>query len=228
MPVKQTKPEPPNRPIEMWDMDKLKQHPLQDNYFLMRGGLELQELADHIKRHGLLQPIDILPDGTILSGHQRWHAIGLFVKWKNVKVRVRHDLKALGRPACEEYFLSANFQDRQKTPLEMLRAYARADALAPAIGRQRAANLKRQVEQRFRRTGRHISRLMAILDTPSEVQRAFERQEIRQNVALRVAAATKEQQEQIATLIKEECPPNKAVKRILGLTPTRTRKPETT
>jgi hypothetical protein len=48
---------------------------------------EIEELADSIKMHGLLQPIDITRDGFILSGHRRYAACSL-LGWNTITGRV--------------------------------------------------------------------------------------------------------------------------------------------
>jgi ParB-like chromosome segregation protein Spo0J len=67
---------------EAWRREKrlvvdLKPHPLQGKYFRDMTDAALHDLAENIRRRGLRRPIEILPNGTIVSGHQRLRAVKL-------------------------------------------------------------------------------------------------------------------------------------------------------
>jgi hypothetical protein len=70
--------------------------------------------------NGQLAPIEILPDGTIVDGHQRLRAAE-YLKWTTIKVRVRHDL-ASRKCAAERRMLQANRNRRQLHQLDQVRA----------------------------------------------------------------------------------------------------------
>ena len=67
------------------DILSLKPHPLNNKIYSTNGNTE--DLEASIQENGLLDPIIISKDNTIISGHRRWNAcknIGL----ENVDVRV--------------------------------------------------------------------------------------------------------------------------------------------
>jgi ParB family chromosome partitioning protein len=59
---------------QRWKISKLRPHPRQAECFSNLSDVELKELAASMRRWGLLQPIHILPDGTIIGGHQRYRS----------------------------------------------------------------------------------------------------------------------------------------------------------
>jgi ParB/RepB/Spo0J family partition protein len=52
---------------------------------------KLQQLCDNIKANGLMNPIEILPSGEIISGHRRWQAMMLDDEIDEVPVRIISD-----------------------------------------------------------------------------------------------------------------------------------------
>ncbi len=57
--------------MEMRDLETLKDHPLNYKLYDPPTEDELSELCRSIERSGMLQAINIKPDGTIISGHRR-------------------------------------------------------------------------------------------------------------------------------------------------------------
>ncbi|WP_304459567.1 ParB N-terminal domain-containing protein, partial [Alicyclobacillus sendaiensis] len=53
-------------------IDKLKPHPKNAEYYADLTGEKYEELKRSIEVHGIRDPLKILPDGTILAGHQRY------------------------------------------------------------------------------------------------------------------------------------------------------------
>jgi hypothetical protein len=79
---------PDHLPIELWDISKLvpyeknaKKHP----------AMQIATLAKSIKRLGIANPLNITPDGTIITGHGRRLA-ALSLGWDKIPVIVRTDL----------------------------------------------------------------------------------------------------------------------------------------
>lgn len=52
---------------ERWRLDRLKANPLQKPYFRDLSAYDLKALAANILLRGLKQPIEVLPDGTVLT-----------------------------------------------------------------------------------------------------------------------------------------------------------------
>ena len=106
----------------------LKPHPRKTEIFRNMSAKELLSLAYDIARHGLREPIDILPDGTILSGHQ--HILIALIGVTMVPVVIHDDLA--NRPAEAELFLlEANYNRRHLSPLGL--AHVRGHAKARRI-----------------------------------------------------------------------------------------------
>src|SRR4051812_6738101 len=82
-----------------WRLSRLQEHPRQAELFGNLPDEELRALAEDMRRHGQRQPVEALPDGTLLAGHQRLRAARL-LGWDKIEVRVRHDLAS--DPAAAE------------------------------------------------------------------------------------------------------------------------------
>ena len=59
---------------------------------------EIEALARDMDENGLRDPVEVLPDGTLVTGHQRVRAAGL-LGWEEIDVVVRHDLADRGDAA---------------------------------------------------------------------------------------------------------------------------------
>ena len=58
-------------PIKQVDPNILKDNPLNDKFFSPIFGAELDVLADDIKKRGVINPLFVKKDNTILAGHRR-------------------------------------------------------------------------------------------------------------------------------------------------------------
>jgi hypothetical protein len=93
------------------NVDKLEPHLLADVFPLLEGK-ELQELADDIKKNGLLEPI-MLFQGKILDGRNRYNAVKLAeYKLEPHEVEVFENIG--GDPV--EFVISKNIKRRHLTP----------------------------------------------------------------------------------------------------------------
>src|SRR5262249_13416045 len=78
-------------------------------------------LAESIRVHGLQHPIIVSRDGFIISGHRRFWACSLFLKWKKIPATIRADFSYAGdRDRFLKLLTSCNTQ-RSKTTAEKLR-----------------------------------------------------------------------------------------------------------
>ncbi|MDI3270037.1 MAG: ParB/RepB/Spo0J family partition protein [Bacillota bacterium] len=121
---------------------------IQPNPYQPRRHLEpqaLQELADSIKEHGILQPIIVRPAGDgyqLVAGERRWRAAQL-VGLATVPVLVRQ----LTDHQVAEIALIENLQRADLNPLETARAYQRlqtefqlpVEEIARRVGKSRSA-----------------------------------------------------------------------------------------
>ena len=113
----------PSRRIEMRSLSDLTPHPGQDELCHPLSPEELARLAEDIRRNGLLQPVEITPDGGVIDGHQRVLAARELGRTE-ITVRVRDDL-ADDRSAIDRRHIAANLHRRQLLPLDQVRLAAR-------------------------------------------------------------------------------------------------------
>jgi ParB family chromosome partitioning protein len=91
----------------------------------------IQELADSIKEHGLLQPIVVVPKGPgqfqIVAGERRWRASQI-AQLKKIPVIVKRD-ESFGQNAQDLVALVENLQREDLGPIELAIAYQRVISL---------------------------------------------------------------------------------------------------
>lgn len=112
--------------------DSLRPHPLNGRVY--DADRDAEELRASVAAHGILAPLTIDQDGTILSGHRRWQAaraVGL----DRVPVIVR----AVADPLEAEHVLIESNRQREKTYSERMRE---ADHLTRIGGAQNQARLR--------------------------------------------------------------------------------------
>lgn len=107
--------------IQSWMVSRLMPHPRQ-GVFRTHTAREIQDLAESLERDGLICPVEILPDGTVICGHGRLAAAKL-LDWTTIAVWVRHDLEQQGEGAVFRRLVQDNLVRRQLTKLGMGRAY---------------------------------------------------------------------------------------------------------
>src|SRR5436309_15808008 len=93
-------------------LGQLKPHPRNKELYQPRTRSQLEELAQDMAKNGLTEPIEVLPDGTIISGHGRVDAAKL-LGWKTVRCWVRRDLEEAGPEAVEARLIETNLHRRQ-------------------------------------------------------------------------------------------------------------------
>jgi ParB-like chromosome segregation protein Spo0J len=192
-------------------ISSLRPHPKQE-FFPDLPPDELNRLAESMKRR-LDEAIEILPDGTIISGHQRVKAAKL-LGWKEIRCWVRHDLAEQGAEAVERRLIEANFHRRQLSPLEKARCFRRLLELErdkPRRNGELKGDLRDYLAGQFGYSGRNLERWVKVLDTPLEIQQAVTGQKLKLEVGEDVAALPKETQDEIASKIREGAEPKQAV-----------------
>ena len=93
--------------IRKWNIMDLKPHPRRSEFSDDLPCHLLQQLAQSMEEHGLMRPLEILPDGTIVCGHQRVRA-AKHLGWKEIDVCVNHALAAQGNIAIEKRMIEDN------------------------------------------------------------------------------------------------------------------------
>jgi ParB-like chromosome segregation protein Spo0J len=213
-----TRPTTASRPgpgkVEVWKLDRLKRHPMQDANFHPLPDRELEALADDMRRNGQRTPIEVTPDGRTIDGHQRKQAAER-LGWDEVRVLVRHDL-AGDEAAIERRLIEANLNRRQLDALDRVRLARRMQEID---GRKRPGGLSQCDEQDLRdrvgealgMSGRNVQRYLNILNAPMEVQRAYSGGRVSMKLAEKVARLEGPMQEEIAAEISSGGDPAQVV-----------------
>jgi ParB family chromosome partitioning protein len=190
---------------KQWALKKLREHPQQAQLFGDVLDEDLAALAEHMDKHGQQDAIEILPDGTIISGHQRVRAART-LGWKVIEVIVRHDLAEAGPAAVEARLIDANFVRRQLSPLGRARCITRLWELEKGRSARRfgpgvSEALKATIAARMHLSCRSVSRYLLVLAAPAAVQEAFDRGQVSLTCAGKVALLSPSEQAQIAKRI---------------------------
>ena len=197
------------RPIK-----SLKSHRSQADLFGLVSDVEIEQLADDMKRNGQRVAIEILPDGTIVCGHQRVRAAKL-LGWEEIRCWVRDDLEKAGDVAIDKRLIEDNLNRRQMTPLAVARCYLHLREMERDGWNAREdaeGDLRDHLADRFNLSGRQLDRYAKMLDAPIEIQRAFERGELGQNQVLAVVKLDADEQHEIAKCIEDGEAPVDVVK----------------
>jgi ParB/RepB/Spo0J family partition protein len=157
-------------------------------------------------KHGLRQPVEILSDGTIITGHQRVRA-GKVLGWKEIEVVVRTDLEEAGPSAVEAHFLSDNLIRRQLSPLGRARCIQRLFTIehgcrSGMLFGEKKEELKTKIASQLGLSLRSVNRYLLILEIPVAIQQAFDRNELTLINAGKVALLERHCQEKIARRIE--------------------------
>ena len=201
--------------IEMRRVDELHPHPLQKVHFKDQPDHQFNEFVEDIRNHGIREPLEILPDGTILSGHQRRRA-AIRLNWTEVPVRVRHDLAEAGEAAIEMYFIASNYLRRQLTGLEEARLYKRVLELKEQSGQKVArGKLRDEFAARLGKSGRQLDRYVAALNFPRELQDAVDEKKLPMVQAERLMKRPREEYEPVLKMLREGLSIRKEVNRLL-------------
>jgi ParB family transcriptional regulator, chromosome partitioning protein len=149
-------------PQQTRHVDSLRQHPDQPRYEVRRDDAKIQEMADSIIEHGIIEPLVVTPDNFIIAGHRR--RVASYVarektgndSYLTVPVVVRE----VSADKAAELMLHENMQRESLSPLEEATAMraimrrrgccvsdlARSISLPPLTVSQRLAILKCEPE----------------------------------------------------------------------------------
>lgn len=196
---------PKSRAKDQWPLSKLREHPQQQALFGAISEQELLALATDMQTNGLQHAVEILPNGIILTGHQRVRA-AQHLGWLQIEVVIRHDLAASGS-AAEQHLINDNFVRRQLTPLGRARCIRRLMEIeegrpSDRFGAGRRERLKARIASRMGLSTRTVSRYLLILETPASVQQAYDRGELSLVAAGQVALMREQAREEIAHRIE--------------------------
>lgn len=158
-------------------IERLKANPLQATYVEPLDEPELRALADDMREHGQRQPIEILPDGTIIDGHQRVEAARR-LGWAEIDAVIRHDLAEADEASKRSAFLSANLNRRHLHPLDrarLLKALLEAEygRRPGGLRRQELPELAKRIRELMGMGVKNVERYLHVLSTPPIVQHLF-------------------------------------------------------
>jgi len=146
-------------------VDSLYPNPHQPRHRFDERGLE--ELAESIRRHGVLQPLLVSEDGPerflLLTGERRWRAARL-AGLRTIPAVIRERL-ADGEQL--EVALVENLQRQDLTPLEEARAF---EDLRTSLGLSQA-----EIAERVAMDRSTVANSLRLLKLPSDVQELVER-----------------------------------------------------
>jgi hypothetical protein len=210
--------------IQKWKIQDLKPHPRQAQLFDDLPMRQLIDLAQDIEARGLKEPLEILPDGTLVCGHQRTRA-AKYLQWEEIDVWVNHELAAQGAVAVEQRLIEDNLVGRKLDRLDQIRCYKRLVELTPQTPAHRVRNhqtgrLRDVIGVRLGISGRTLDRYLRVLDTPREVQDAFREGRVSLVNASRVAGLSQEAQQQLVDDLRAGTDPKQAIAaRLAGRVP---------
>lgn len=190
------------RKIEMRKIDSLQAHPKQNLIFKPQTEQEREALAENIKRNGLLNPVEITPDGVIICGHGRVEAMQLLGK-EEIQCWVRDDLAAAGYAAIVQRMIEDNVDRRQLGRLARARAYtAMKNAMGERYRGEAIYAMRDTIGKQFGVSGRSLERWKRMLKAPMSVQDAWDDKKISTADVEAVLACTKKVQKKIGEQIE--------------------------
>lgn len=208
---------------QQWPLSKLRAHARQATLFGDLAEAELKVLMEDMEANGLRHPVEILPDGTIVAGHQRVRAAES-LGWKTIDVVIRKDLDDQGDKAVEAYFINDNLLRRQLSPLGRARCVQRLMELAEnvkpgGLGDGKREELKAKIADQLGISSRTVSRYLLILQAPKQVQEAFDRNDLSLVAAGRVALLSPREQRQVAQHLRKGKLASAAIREVIKRPP---------
>jgi len=194
-----------NRWIESWPVENLKPHRHQDALHQPLTEAEWGRLARSMEVDGQKDAVEVLPDGTVLDGHQRLR-VAKHLGWTKVRVRVRYDLAGNELEADRLHAL-ANQNRRQLGPLDQARLAKRLTEIEEkkppgGLPDWKSGDLRDRVGAVMGMSGRHVTRLLNVLKAPMCVQRAVAAGTMTMVVAERIARLDAGAQREVAREIE--------------------------
>lgn len=206
--------------VETRLISSLKSFHLQNEVLLDSSEQDIASLVQDIRTNGLRIPLEILPDGTIIDGHQRRQACKL-ARLKSVPCRVRHDL--VDKPLeQEQQFLALNFHRRQLSTLDKARCIKKLREIEQEryrLGkseRPQGISLRDYVAQQLNMTGRNAERWIKVLDLPLQLQEAVEQGRLKLDYAAKLAGRDEDEWQIVLPIAERGQDCNEIVKRLLG------------
>ncbi|ACV60100.1 ParB domain protein nuclease (plasmid) [Alicyclobacillus acidocaldarius subsp. acidocaldarius DSM 446] len=185
---------------------RLKPHPKNVEYYADLDGEKYEELKRSIEVHGIRDPLKILPDGTILAGHQRYR-IAKELGIEQVPVAI-YDVS----PEEAEYLLIADNEERRGEDNDPMRKARRAKFLKEYWGIRHGNNQRTsQIEKSYRDVAQAIGesvattqRLLKLNDLIPELQALVSSGKLGTSAAEQLAYLSPEIQRSLYEALGEE------------------------
>ena len=182
-------------------VDKLKPHPANATFPDLPPE-EFDALVEDMRVNGLQHALHVLPNGTILSGHQRRTAAQR-LGWEEVRCRVRKDL---ADPLKQmEFLLQDNLHRRQLTTLQVVLVLSTHSSVLLNLDPDDAelqSRLRTLVQQRMDCSEKTARRWVGVASTPQAIQDAVERGELQLVTAHKVSLLPPKVQARIASRVE--------------------------
>lgn len=192
-------------------VDRLKPHPRNSEFFADLSGEKYAELKRSIETHGIRDPLKILPDGTVIAGHQRLR-IAKELGMEQVPV-VIYDVD----PLEAEYLLIADNEERRGSDEDPIRKAKRAAFLKEYWGVRVGLNQYSRVNQNGEPTktskdiaeavgtdAAHLSRLLKLNDLIPELQALVSAKKLGTTAAEQLAYLSPETQRALYAALGEQ------------------------
>ena len=176
----------------------LRAHPRQGELFPDLPPSELAALVADLRKNGQREPIRILPDGTVLCGHQRVRA-ARELGWDSVQaIVVNFD----NEDDALLLVVSDNVRRRQLGPIALARIYDTLSRIEWAEGRQPGTDLRDEIAGRIGgKCGRTLDRYRRLLRLPWAILQAVESGQLAMSVGLRILRLPSNVRDEIAAEI---------------------------
>ncbi len=180
-------------------MEQLREHPLHTKLFFVLSLHQIDARREHIRLHGLSEPLHIVADGAVIAGFD-WLAAAKLEGHRKIDVIVRHDLTHRGETAVKEEVIRYGLRRSDITDLERAACYQEFCRLARGRIRFGAGDTRDQVAAMLglSLSGRSLHRLAALLDLPTAIRHAIIAKKISQRLGEHILALPIEKQEEIA------------------------------
>jgi len=197
--------------------------PMQAQTFPPLPAHEDEALAESIRKHGLREPIHILPRNTAgfsvntkLAGHRRAAALES-IGARVVPVLVRYDLACADRMTIIKQFIGSNDERRQLSVVGRIRSrtelfLAEKEQTLHTIDQGELLRLKDFLASTTKMSHKNIGRYLRILRCPMEVQDAVDRGLLGIELAAKVADLPDAVQKTISSKLRKGADPKQVVK----------------
>jgi ParB-like chromosome segregation protein Spo0J len=202
--------------VTMASLADLHEHPLQRQLFADLPEAEFAALLEDMRANGQQEAIRILPDGTVVKGHQRLR-VARELGWTEIKAIV---VTVKGETEAEDLLIADNLHRRQLGKLGLARLALVLEERMKSSGEDVHGDLRDELSRRLggHFSGRTLDRYRKILKTPPIVQQAVETGVLSLSLSEEVADLSQDVQSQIAQEIEAGGSPLDVVQRFVKTT----------